>query len=245
VPDAAFEHPRLAAIYDALDAPRRDLDAYLALVGELGARSVIDIGSGTGTFACRLAARGLDVTGVEPAAASLVIARAKPDAGRVRWLAGDATALPVAQVDVVTMTGNVAQVFLSDDAWGTALVCARGALAPGGHLVFETRDPAQEAWREWNRDRTVRRVDIAGVGVVRTWIELTQVAPPLVTFTTTFVFERDGAVLTSESTLRFRGRDEIGDTLAGAGFVVEDVRDAPDRPGLEFVFIATPAQPSV
>jgi hypothetical protein len=54
----------------------------------------------------------------------------------------------------------------------------------------------------------------------------------------TFVFGSDGAVLTSESTLRFRGRDELANSLAAANLAVEEVRDAPDRPGREFVFIA-------
>ena len=54
----------------------------------------------------------------------------------------------------------------------------------------------------------------------------------------TFVFEVGGAVLTSDSTLRFRNRAEIEASLQTAGFAVEDVRDAPDRPGHEFVFIS-------
>ncbi|URN18924.1 SAM-dependent methyltransferase, partial [Streptomyces sudanensis] len=44
--------------------------------------------------------------------------------------------------------------------------------------------------------------------------------------------------LTSESTLRFRRREEVEADLVARGFVVEDVRDAPDRPGREFVFVA-------
>jgi len=48
----------------------------------------------------------------------------------------------------------------------------------------------------------------------------------------------DGEVLTSDSTLRFRGRDEIERTLLEDGCVVDDVQGAPDRPGRELVFIA-------
>ena len=42
----------------------------------------------------------------------------------------------------------------------------------------------------------------------------------------------------SDSTLRFRERDEVEADLAAHGYVVEGVRDAPDRPGRELVFVA-------
>ena len=42
--DAIFEERRLAEIYDPLDPDRRDLDAYVAMAGEFGAMSVLDIG---------------------------------------------------------------------------------------------------------------------------------------------------------------------------------------------------------
>ncbi|CAM5415351.1 SAM-dependent methyltransferase OS=Streptomyces violarus OX=67380 GN=FHS41_000677 PE=4 SV=1 [Streptomyces violarus] len=61
---------------------------------------------------------------------------------------------------------------------------------------------------------------------------------PLVTFRWTYVFASDGQVLTSESTLRFRERDEVEAELVAQGYVVDGVRDAPDRPGREFVFVA-------
>lgn len=236
--DAAFEEPRLAEIYDALDPDRSDLDVYAAMAEEFGVRSVLDVGCGTGTLACLLAARGLEVIAVDPAAASLGVARRKPGADGVRWRHADATALPPLQVDLVTMTGNVAQVFITDQEWAATLEAARQALRPGGRLVFESRDPEKKAWLEWNRDQTYRRVVIPEVGAVETWTDLAGVEGSLVSFRMTFVFGRDGAVLTSESTLRFRGRDELANSLAAAHLAVEEVRDAPDRPGREFVFIA-------
>jgi hypothetical protein len=46
----AFEEPRLAQIYDLLYPDRSDLDMYVALAEGFGARSVLDLGCGTGTF---------------------------------------------------------------------------------------------------------------------------------------------------------------------------------------------------
>ena len=236
--DAIFAERRLAELYDPLDPDRGDLDVYAAMAAELGARSVLDIGCGTGTFACLLARRGLTVTAIDPAEASLEIARAKLGADRVRWVHGDATDLPPLRVDLVTMTANVAQVFLTDVEWAATLLAAHAALRPGGRLVFETRDPAAKAWLEWTRERTYQRTVLPGVGAVQTWEDLLKVSGELVSFRSTNVFESDGAVLTSDSTLRFRPRDELAASLAAAGYVVDEVRQAPDRPGRELVFVA-------
>jgi len=76
---------------------------------------------------------------------------------------------------------------------------------------------------------------------VENWVDLTVVGLPLASFRTTFVFASDGAVLTSDSTRRFRDRGEVAASLRAVGFAVEDIRDAPDCPGLEMVFVATKA----
>jgi SAM-dependent methyltransferase len=230
--DENFRHPRLAAVYDVLDSDRSDLEVYLAIAEKLEARTVLDIGCGTGTFALLLADRGYEVTGVDPARASLDVARNKPGAERVRWIDGDATQLPPMQVDLATMTGNAAQAIVEEAAWHGTLRGASEALRPSGHLVFETRDPARRAWTEWNRAETHRVTEVA-----ETWIDLLEVDGSLVRFRGTYVFP-DGEVLTSDSTLRFRERDEVEADLIANGYVVDEVRGAPDRPGRELVFFA-------
>ncbi len=236
--DECFGHPRLAAIYDPLDPVRGDLDAYIQMAEEFTAHRVLDIGCGTGVFALLLADRGIEVVGVDPAQASIDVARAKPGSERVRWICGDATALPPLRVDLATMTANAAQQIVDPTAWQETLRRAYEALRPGGHLVFETRDPAKRAWEEWNRETSYKVTEIPGSGAVESWVQLIEVSPPLVTFRWTYVFAADGQVLTSDSTLRFRERQDIETDLTAQGYVVEDVRGAPDRPGREFVFLA-------
>lgn len=236
-PDAIFAEPRLARIYDDIEGERPDLEPYLRIVDELGARSVLDVGCGTGRLPCLLAARGLDVVGVDPAVASIEVAKARPGAERVRWLAGDAPGLSPLVVDLSLMTGNVAQVFLTDEDWAATLRGIAAAVRPGGHLVFEVRDPQARGWEAWTMDRT-RRTVMTAEGPVDCWVELTDVALPFASFRWTYRFEQDGAELVSDSTLRFRSRSEIEASLGAAGFDVLDVRDAPDRPGRELVFLA-------
>jgi SAM-dependent methyltransferase len=235
-PDAAFADPRQAVLYDTFNGDDRpDLDAYLAIAGEVGARRVIDIGCGTGVLAIRLAGAGCSVLGVDPAEASLAVARAKPQAGLVTWLHGDATALLGRNeaADLAVMTGNVAQVFVSDEDWSATLSAVRAALRPGGWFAFETRRPEVRDWESWNVAPTPVTLPDGRSAVVTCTV--TDVSPPLVTFegSTTIGDE----VLRSTSTLRFRERQEVERDLLTHGFTVPDIRDAPDRPGKEHVFL--------
>jgi len=223
----------LAALYDVFEGSRADLDPHLAVAASLSASHVVDIGCGTGLLALLLADRGIAVTGVDPALASLDVARAKPGASRVRWIHGTATDLPPLSADLAVMTGNVAQAIVDPADWSATLSGASAALRPGGVLMFETRIPARKAWLGWNREQTFTVVD-----GVQTWVDLLDVSGPLVTFRSTWIFP-DGERLASTSTLRFRDRPEVEADLRAHGFTVTDVRDAPDRPGREYVFLAT------
>ena len=69
-------------------------------------------------------------------------------------------------------------------------------------------------------------------------MELIKVASPLVSFRWTYVFHKDNTTVTSDSTIRFRTVEELKRDLTKHGFVIEDIREAPDRPGKEHVVIA-------
>lgn len=235
-PDPAFADPRLADLYDVFDDDRTDLDTYEAIVREVGAATVLDIGCGTGSLAVRLAAQGVRVVGVDPAWASLEVARRKPGADRIEWVHGDATTLNgrALDADLAVMTGNVAQVFVDDADWALTLYAVRDCLRAGGWLVFETRRPEVRDWERWNIAPTTVALPGGKTGLISRTV--TTVELPLVTFESSTVLY--GEPVHSASTLRFRGRDEIESDLIKHGFRVLEVRDAPDRPGKELVFMA-------
>lgn len=169
-----------------------------------------------------------------------------------RWPAGPLRDSSITRVAHVVMTAtagtereqravrSVAQVFLTDDGWSQTLRGIHAVLRRGGHLVFETRRPEFRAWEEWAADTAQVTLDVPGIGPVERRFELTDVSLPFVSFRYTYRFVADGAVVTSDSTLRFRNRDEVETNLVADGYRVLDVREAPDRPGREFVFIAAP-----
>ncbi len=232
-----FAHPRLAPVYDAFDGQRDDLAAYLSITEELGAHRVLDVGCGTGSLAILLARAGRTVVGVNPAQASLGVARSKDKSAAITWVHGDAATAPAIEADLAVMTGNVAQVFLTDEDWNQALQGIHAALRPHGYLVFETRRPERRAWEEWAADTSPVILDIAGSGPVEQRREITEVSLPFVSLHNTYTFLADSEALTSDSTLRLRSRQEVESSLADQGYQTLDVREAPDRPGNEFVFI--------
>jgi len=219
---AEFRDPRLVAVYDAEYGWSRIDRFFLRIANETPRGRVLDLGCGTGRLALALVAAGHEVTGVDPAAASLAAARAKPNADAVTWVEGTAASLPDGGFDLALMTRHVAQFFVDEVAWAATLRDLHRALVPGARLVFDSRDPRARAWDQWNPvdsrstvvlpDRT--RVDVS--------TEVTGVDGNVVAFATSFGFD-DGTTLRSSAALRFRTEEELRISLAEAGFAVEAV----------------------
>jgi ubiquinone/menaquinone biosynthesis C-methylase UbiE len=84
-----YQEPQIAEIYDLVNPWSQDVEFYLSLAGPRPC-SVLDLGCGTGTLCCALAERGHRVTGVDPAAAMLDVAKRKPHAKQVEWVESSA-----------------------------------------------------------------------------------------------------------------------------------------------------------
>ncbi len=224
-----FRHPRVVQVYDAAFGWTRADDLFLAVAGEVPGGRVLDLGCGTGRLALALADAGHAVTGVDPARASLDVARAKPGAERVTWVEGTSRELPDAAFDVALMTSHVAQFLLDDEDLAATLADLRRALVPGGLLAFDTRDPRARHWEAWNPRDSRETATLPDGGTVELWTEVTAVEDDgLVRFSMHYDFA-DGEEHVSAAELRFRSEAEVRAALRAAGLEVEHVFGGWDR----------------
>jgi ubiquinone/menaquinone biosynthesis C-methylase UbiE len=222
VRNGEFEDPRLVEVYDAEFVWGWEDDLFMSVLAERSARRVVDLGCGTGRLAIAMAEAGHEVTGIEPARASLDAARRKVGAERVRWVDGGAGCLPVKAFDAALMTSHVAQFMVDEGEWHDALRALRRSLDRGGRLIFDSRDPADERWTEWNPVDSRRTVVLPSGEAVEAWAEVTDETDRVVTFTQHYLFA-DGQERTSESAMRFRSQREIRSSLEVAGFDVDRI----------------------
>lgn len=227
----SYESARVARAYDAKNSRRDDFAFYQQLAAELSQGRpdfvVLDIGCGTGALGVQLAAAGYRVTGVDPAAAMLEVARSRPGGDACTWIHGYAQDVPDATADLAVMTGHVAQYFLTEEAWAEVLAQVARALRPGGWLAFESRNPTARAWERWTPEHTTRRLPHPDGGELHTWIELLHVdedAPGGVLETHRGItIHPDGHRTGDDSseTLIFRPMHQLRASLEAAGFTIE------------------------
>ncbi|NUL43847.1 class I SAM-dependent methyltransferase [Cellulosimicrobium funkei] len=212
--------PRIVDLYDIDNPDGPDHDFYRALADAREARTVLDLGCGTGMLTVTLAGRDRRVMGLDPSPAMLTFARARNGAERVEWVVGDSSDAPAEYFDLVVMTGNVAQ-HIPDTDWARTLRDLRARMRPGSYLAFETRNPAVREWGTWSsEDPTSRETPH---GTLTEWMEVELVDERIVRFRAHNHFAANGETVTEEQSLVFRGRAELEADLRRAGFDVETV----------------------
>lgn len=213
----SYNDPRLAVIYDVDNPDGPDHDFYRALADHTGARSIIDLGCGTGLMTVTLATEGRHLTGVDPSPAMLERAKNRPGGDRVRWILGTADQVAPASADLVIMSGNVAMHIIGSD-WTSTLNQIAHSLRPGGTLAFESRNPEAGAWLDWNDEPAERSTP---TGVLR---ESLTTDPPdangVVVMHMRNEFPAEGDRLEFDQQLQFRSHSRIVQDLAQAGLRV-------------------------
>ncbi len=124
--DAWFETPA-GALTDELETR-----LILRLAQPRAREKALDVGTGTGHFACLLNELGLDVTAIDASAAMYEVACAKTDA--VDWHLGSADTLPFGDGSFDLITCITALEFMADAQ--AAVQEMLRVLKPGGRLVL-------------------------------------------------------------------------------------------------------------
>lgn len=159
-----YQDPQITAIYDMANPMAEDAEFYLSLAGPHSC-SVLDLGCGTGTLCCALAKRGHRITGVDPAAAMLAVAKRKPHAQHVEWIESSAQIYrSPRRFDLIVMTGHAFQVLLGRYRYAGRIGnhATTSQAAAGQHLKLVTRTwTGLERGRRdvgcWPMDRSQKR----------------------------------------------------------------------------------------
>ena len=213
--DDAYRDVDLVGLYDLDNPDGEDHAYYRALADEVDARSIVDVGCGTGLLTRSLAGPGRTVIGVDPSRTMLDYARQQPGSESVTWIHGDAGALaPTGTADLAICTGNA--IMHVGQELPSTLTSLAGALRSGGTLSFETRNPSDRGWERWTREATYGE-RVTPIGHLREWLEVTDVSDGRVVFDAHNVFP-DGEDRVYTSVLFFRTAEELERELALAGF---------------------------
>jgi 2-polyprenyl-3-methyl-5-hydroxy-6-metoxy-1,4-benzoquinol methylase len=106
---------------------------------------VLEFACGSGLVTLPIAARGVDVTGVDLARPMLEQARKKAEVQglNIRWVEADARALELGtHFQFIFITGNAFQAFLRREDQEALFASVKRHLLPGGVFAFETRNPS-------------------------------------------------------------------------------------------------------
>ena len=217
--DLLYHDPALVDFYDLMNTGDAELRRCMALAGE--ARSVLDLGCGTGQLAVALA-DGRAVVGVDPASAMLDVARRRPGGDKVHWVEADARTVRLGRTfDLIVLTGHAFQVFLTQEDRLAVLRTIAAHLAPGGHFLFDTRNPKIEEWREWTPERSQETVQHPRFGTVKSWNDVRMDAVDVATYWTYYEIAATGQLLTAKSKIAFPSQEEVASAIETAGLAVE------------------------
>jgi SAM-dependent methyltransferase len=160
---------RIAEVYDALTETMPDpVDCVDRLAELAGPGPALELGIGTGRVALPLAARGVEVHGIDVSAAMVERLRAKPGGQAIPVTLGDFAELAVeGSYRLVYVVFNTFFSLLTQDDQVRCFAAVAGHLAPGGAFVLElfvpdpTMHPGGQSVRTRHLGLDGARLDLA------------------------------------------------------------------------------------
>jgi SAM-dependent methyltransferase len=160
---------RIADVYDALTATMPDpVDCVDRLAELAGPGPALELGIGTGRVALPLAARGVEVHGIDASVAMVEALRAKPGGAAIPVTVGDFADLAVeGSYRLVYAVFNTFFSLLTQDDQVRCFAAVAGRLAPGGAFVLElfvpdpTLHPGGQSVRTRHLSLDGARLDLA------------------------------------------------------------------------------------
>ncbi|GKV68654.1 methyltransferase type 11 [Sporosarcina sp. NCCP-2716] len=207
-------------VYDQVNRWARDDEFFLDLLRKVNPDQIADLGCGTGRLTTHFSKAGYTITAIDPNEEALEYAKKKTYANDVTWIVGDSRQLEASAYDAVVMTANVAQVFLTDESWRQVVSDVYRSLNPGGHFIFDTRNPLAKAWEQWEKDLTPDVANDMTTGdPLEIWTDYEGFEGDVFTFYETVKTVHTGETLIRERMqLRFRTLEEIRESLQMSGF---------------------------
>ena len=215
--DRHYANQKLVELYD-LDSPwSPDREFYLQLAAPTR-QSVLDLGCGTGLICDAYAAKGHDVTGVDPSKAMLDVARRKPFGDKIDWVESTSQDYRSDKLfDLIIMTGHAFQVLIDDSDILETFSAMGRQLKETGLIVFESRNPRIDWSQTWDYDIDLKLPDC----IVTESRRFKQRIKDRLSFELRYQFPNE--TLVSMSELRFLSMGDIVNFLSASGLTVEQI----------------------
>ena len=198
-----YEDPQTYDVLNRFDDDLKVIEQWLPEQNE----PVIELACGTGRLTIPLALKGWRITGVDLHEGMLGLAKEKAQmqGAVIDWHLQDCTKLELqVKSRLIFMTGNSFQHFLTNEMQDQLLSSVRKHLLPGGHFIFDTRNPVlKELASPDEYEETY--INAAGEQVAeKHWEEYNFKTQILDCRTERTRISKDGAALTEKDRIRLR-----------------------------------------
>jgi SAM-dependent methyltransferase len=220
--DSSTYGERYADVYDDWYADVTDAEAcadrVAAVVEEAGGGPVLELGVGSGRLALPMAARGLEVHGLDASPSMLDRLRAKPGGGSIATTVGDMASVPLVDPPpfaVVLVAFNTLFNLTTEDAQRRCLRRVGELLVPDGRLLVEAFVPQDDL-----PDRAERSVTPRHITADEVVLTVSQHDPVAQTITGQHVHLTEAGTRLRPWHLRYLTPAQIDELAAGAGLAL-------------------------